>query len=66
MKYNGAEICAVTAPIQRMRELALLDKARGHKKDAVTSKREEEGAQQAENVEETDHWCTHLEISCKT
>lgn len=53
------------APIQRLRELAVLDKARGHKKDAVTSERKEESAQQAENVEKTDYWRTHLEISCE-
>lgn len=39
---------------QRLRELAVLDKARGHKEDAVTSERKEERAQQAENVEKTD------------
>ncbi|KAG7214521.1 hypothetical protein INR49_023036 [Caranx melampygus] len=53
---EGQYIYIINSEIsQRMRELAVLDKARGHKKDAVTSKRKEESAQQAENVEKTDH-----------
>ncbi|XP_023277880.1 UPF0193 protein EVG1 [Seriola lalandi dorsalis] len=40
---------------QKIRELEILDKARSSMKDAVTSKRKEESAEQTENVEETDH-----------